>query len=361
VSHSNFSQRLLIWYQKNARVLPWRGDRDPYAVWISEIMLQQTQVDTVIPYYYRWMEQFPTVKALSQASQQQVLSLWEGLGYYGRARNLQRASQIIMTDWNGEIPHEPHKLINLPGVGLYTAGAIASIAFNQDVPVLDGNVRRVFARLFDVEVPARSPAGEKLLWKLAAEHLPPGNAASYNQALMDLGALICTPAQPKCSDCPLKECCLAFAKNLQQERPVQIKRARVPHYIVTAAVIFRQPLVLIAQRPDNSLLGGLWEFPGGKQNPDENLEVCLKREIREELGAEIEVGAKLGIYRHAYTHFRITLHAFCCGLQNGAHPTPLQVQDLRWVEPKDLTSFPMGKTDRLIARDLQAQGGICSS
>jgi A/G-specific adenine glycosylase len=359
VSLSDFSKRLIFWYENNARELPWRGILDPYGVWVSEIMLQQTQVETVIPYYVRWMKQFPTLKALSEASQQQVLSLWEGLGYYGRARNFQRAAQIVMTDWGGEIPHDPLKLLTLPGIGRYTAGAIASIAFNQDIPVLDGNVRRVLARHFNVEIPARSPAGEKLLWKIAGDHLPFGKAGSYNQALMDLGALICTPKLPTCPVCPLNGSCLAFINNLQQERPVQLKRRKVPHYVVTAAVIIRHPNFLIAQRPENSLLGGLWEFPGGKQVPDESLEACLKREIWEELGAEIAVGSKLGVYRHAYTHFRITLHAFFCTLPEGSNPSPLQVQDFRWVELKDLSSFPMGKTDRMIAKDLQAQGGLC--
>jgi A/G-specific adenine glycosylase len=359
VSVPKFSDLLLDWYQENARSLPWRQNPDPYAVWISEIMLQQTRVETVLPYYARWMETFPTIEELGRASQQEVLAAWEGLGYYGRARNLLRTAQIILADRGGDFPHDPKELRRLPGIGRYTAGAIASIAFHLDAPALDANIRRVYARLFDVDIPARSLAGENLIWQLARDNLPAGNAGDYNQALMDLGAAICTPRQPNCPGCPLKSVCLAYARGVQNDRPVRPARSSLPHHIVTAAVIMRPPLVLIAQRLENGLLGGLWEFPGGKLLPGEDLESCLKREINEELASEIEVGANLGIYRHAYTHFRITLHAFCCRLSNGAQPRSIQVQDTRWVEPHELDAFPMGKIDRQIARNLQTKGSIC--
>jgi len=359
VSTPDFSIALLNWYSQNARDLPWRKDPQPYPVWVSEIMLQQTRVETAIPYFERWMKRFPTLAALASASQQQVLAAWEGLGYYGRARNLQRAAQIVMDEYGGDLPASRVELSKLPGIGRYTAGAISSIAFGLDAAALDGNIRRVLARLFDVSEPARSPAGEKRLWELAEIHLPHGRAAEYNQALMDLGAMICTPRQPDCKRCPLHLDCLALARGTTEERPALQKRQPTPHYIVTAAVIWREGNVLITQRPANGLLGGLWEFPGGKQQPGEDLARCLQREIREELETEIQVGAELGVYRHAYTHFKVTLHAFRCCLENGGQPRPIQVQDLRWVAPGELENYPMGKIDRQISRDLQSVEAKC--
>ncbi len=325
---------------------------DPYAVWVSEIMLQQTRVETVIPYFERWMERFPTLEALAQAPQQEVLGAWEGLGYYSRARNLHRAAQLVLQDFGGRLPEDPQDLRRLPGIGRYTAGAIASIAFGRDEPALDGNIRRVLARVFNVSEPARSPAGERRLWELAREHLPPGRAGDYNQALMDLGAQICTPRSPDCPRCPLEARCQARALGIQELRPVLEARPEVPHYTVTAAVIHRDGQVLISQRPLEGLLGGLWEFPGGKQQPGETLEACLKREIMEELGVKIRVEEPFGVYRHAYTHFRITLHAFCCTLAGRAAPRPIQVHDLLWTGVEELPRFPMGKIDRQIARQL---------
>jgi A/G-specific adenine glycosylase len=317
-------------------------------------MLQQTRAETVIPYFERWMERFPTLAALASASQHEVLAAWEGLGYYSRARNLHRAAKMVMAEYGGELPHGKKLLQRLPGVGRYTAGAISSIAFGLDEPALDGNIRRVLARLFDVTEPARSPEGERRLWGLAAEHLPPGRAGEYNQALMDLGATVCTPRNPDCLRCPVAEFCQARLLGVQEQRPVEKPKPVIPHYIVTAAIVQRngaENIVLIAQRPANGLLGGLWEFPGGKVQDGEDLPTCLRREIREELGAEISVSEPMGIYRHAYTHFRVTLHAFRCKLVGG-EPTPIEVADVRWVTPEALADYPMGKIDRQIARKL---------
>ncbi len=344
--------RLLAWYRQNGRILPWRGHPDPYAVWVSEIMLQQTQVETVIPYFKKWMQRFPSVASLAAASEQDVLNTWEGLGYYSRSRNLHKAAKIVVAEYGGQLPAEVDSLRRLPGIGRYTAGAIASLAFGLDQPALDGNLKRVLARLFDVTEPVNSPAGEKRLGELAAENLPPGQAADYNQALMDLGALICTPRNPNCPACPVSGWCQAYRNGTQVERPVKKRRPPQPHYVVTAAVIRRDGKVLLAQRPQNGLLGGLWEFPGGKQEPGESLPDCLAREIREELGAEIEVGKAVGEFRHAYTHFRITLHAFECRLIEG-EPRPVEAQDVRWVELSGLGDFPMGKVDRQIALQLK--------
>ncbi len=352
---SSFAAALLAWYAAHGRSLPWRGLRDPYAVWVSEVMLQQTQVATVAPYFRRWMARFPTVEALAAADEQEVLALWEGLGYYRRARALHRAAQEVVARHGGRLPADPQALQRLPGIGKYTARAVASLAFGRDVPVLDGNVRRVLARVFAVEAPADTAAGEKALWALAAEHLPPGRAADYNQALMDLGAMVCTPRAPRCAVCPLASFCRARAGGNPEAFPRKKRRRRPPHYTVAAAVIRREGRVLIAQRPAEGLLGSLWEFPGGKVEHGETPEAALRREIREELGTEIAVVAPFGRYRHAYTHFKVTLHAFLCRL-TGPAPRPLQVQALRWVLPAELSDFPMGKIDRQIAR--RVAGGL---
>jgi A/G-specific adenine glycosylase len=349
--NTHFAQLILDWYSDNARELPWRDDPDPYVVWVSEIMLQQTRVETVIPYFQRWMRRFPTVSILANALQQEVLNLWEGLGYYSRARNLHRAAKIVLEEFNGEIPQDLKTLTNLPGIGRYTAAAITSIAFGKDEPALDGNIRRVLSRVFNITDPARSTTGEQRLWALASEHLPSGRAGDFNQALMDLGATICIPKKPDCPNCPVSAICQAKALGVQDERPIPKPKTTIPHHTVTAAVILRGEKVMIVQRPQNGLLGGLWEFPGGKLEPGEDLPACLRREICEELGVEIQVGAPFGIYKHAYTHFRVTLHAYLCTL-NGDQPHLKEHSDLRWVAFTELNAFPMGKIDRQIANKL---------
>jgi A/G-specific adenine glycosylase len=314
-------------------------------------MLQQTRVETVIPYFERWMIRFPTISALASDPLQDVLAIWEGLGYYGRARNLHKASQLVMSVYNGELPDEVRLLRKLPGIGRYTAGAIASIAFGRNEPTLDGNIRRVLTRYFDVDEDARSKAGEHRLWELAAQYLPIGHAGEYNQALMDLGASLCSPKKPACEQCPLKAACQAKLLGNQEHRPVILPKLPIPHLTVTAAVIIKDGKVLIACRPPRGLLGGLWEFPGGKLQNGEDLPACLRREICEELGVEVEVEAQLGVYQHAYTHFRVTLYAFFCTLLQG-EPRPIQADDVRWVCPAELPQYPMGKIDRQISQTL---------
>ena len=351
----DLTQPLLNWYAQHARCLPWRTHPDPYVVWVSEIMLQQTRVETVIPFFQRWMKHFPSLTALASASQQEVLAVWEGLGYYSRARNLHRAAQLVVEDYEGELPRDPLSLRKLPGIGRYTAGAILSIAFGMDEPALDGNARRVLARYFNVTEPARSTRGEHILWALAKENLPAGQAGEYNQALMDLGAEICTPREPNCEICPLARTCQAYTLGVQKDLPVALEKAATPHITVTAAVIYRDDRVLITRRPQNGLLGGMWEFPGGKMQSGEDLVSCLQREIKEELAVDVNVAEQLGVYRHAYTHFRVTLHAFRCSLVNGYEPELVQVDDLRWTKLEELADFPMGKIDRQISNQLREE------
>jgi A/G-specific adenine glycosylase len=296
------------------------------------------------------MERFPTLAALAEADEESVLRLWEGLGYYSRARNLQRAARQVMDQHNGQLPADQALLEKIPGIGRYTAGAIASIAFGLDAPALDGNIRRVLARIFNMALPARSPQGEARLWELAARELPSGQAGDFNQAMMDLGATLCTPTNPTCLVCPVAAVCQAFKLGKQADLPVLAARAPVPHITVTAAVIAQAGRVLLARRPSKGLLGGMWEFPGGKLEAGETLPEGLIREIREELAAEIEVGQPFGVYEHAYTHFQVTLHAFLCCLQNGSQPQALEASELRWATPAELQDFPMGKIDRRISQ-----------
>ncbi len=353
----SFVAPLLEWYAANARILPWRSCPSPYRTWVSEVMLQQTQVDTVLAYFNKWMARFPDLETLASADETAVLSLWEGLGYYSRARNLLQAARLMMRDMQGQIPSTTSTLVTLPGVGPYTAAAIASIAFGEDVAAVDGNIRRVFSRYFDIQEPARSPEGEKRIRALAQAHLPLGRAGAYNQALMDLGAMICTPRIPVCDQCPIRLNCQARKLGIQEDRPVKLPRQKPPHLTVTAAVIRRNGRVLLAQRPPHGLLGGLWEFPGGTQEEqDRDLESCLQREIMEELGVKVRVGQPFGKYKHAYTHFKITLFAFFCELSCGEKPQPLASEALAWAKIDELSAYPMGKVDRQIALRLTKEG-----
>jgi A/G-specific adenine glycosylase len=343
---SRLSTKLLTWYHKHKRILPWRDHPDPYAVWVSEIMLQQTRVDTVIPYFEKWMKLFPTVTALASANEQAVLNAWEGLGYYSRARNLHKAARIVAEKFNGELPRDLDDLKSLPGIGRYTVGAIASMAFGMDEATLDGNLRRVFSRLHDVNEYADSPVGEKILWELAANDLPKGLAGDYNQALMDLGATICLPKNPRCLLCPLLTLCKARENGTQELRPVLKPKKQVPSYIHAAAVIVERGRVLLSQRPADGLLGGMWEFPNARVEGNPAWE--LAQALRAETSLRVKRGEALGFVNHAYSHFRVIVHAFRCE----AVLIPKN-KNLKWVKLSELEDYPMGKLDRQIARKIK--------
>lgn len=346
------STRLLNWYNIHKRILPWRDHPDPYAVWVSEIMLQQTRVETVIPYFQKWMKLFPTIKKLANADEQDVLNAWEGLGYYSRARNLHKAAKIVAEKFKGELPRSLEDLRSLPGVGKYTVGAIASMAFGMDEATLDGNLRRVFSRLFDVKEFADSPSGEKILWELARENLPKGKAGDYNQALMDVGATICLPKNPRCLLCPLMEICEARKNGTQEIRPVLKPKKESPHYIQVAAVIIKNGKVLLSQRPADGLLGNMWEFPNARLAQPAVLGGVNDRELAKSLKAQTKIQVKkkeaIGIVSHAYTHFKVTEYVFICD----AISIPKD-KNLKWVKVSELENYPMGKIDRQIALKLK--------
>jgi A/G-specific adenine glycosylase len=348
------TDRLLAWYAEHRRDLPWRRTHNPYRIWVAEVMLQQTRVETAVPYYLRFLARFPTVEALAAAPLDDVLKRWEGLGYYARARNLHAAARIIAVDHDGKLPQMEKELLALPGIGPYTAGAILSIAFGQDAPALDGNARRVLSRLFAVAEDATREAGRRRLRTLALALLPPGRAADFNQALMDLGATVCTPRAPACDLCPLASDCRAYRLGREEEFPARRPRRRVPHHDVTAGVVWNgEDRFLIAQRPLDGMLGGLWEFPGGKCEPGETLPDCLRRELAEELGIEVIVGPQVAKVQHAYTHFRITLHAFHCRIVSG-RPRALGCADWRWIALSDVPRFAFPAADHRVIAALRA-------
>lgn len=353
----SIAQRLLDWYDQHAAELPWRASKDPYRIWLSEIMLQQTQIDTVIPYYTRFLDAYPTVTDLAAASLDEVLKMWEGLGYYSRARNMHRAARQVADERGGKFPTTAEELQSLPGIGPYTAGAVASIAFDEPVPVLDGNVIRVLTRLEGIQDDVTLSSTKSDLWALAAEWVPQQRAGDYNQALMELGQTICRPRNPECTHCPLNERCVAFAAGEQDHYPVKKKRAPIPHFDVAAGIIYdEQGHILIAQRPLDGLLGGLWEFPGGKQETGETLPQTLQRELREELAIEVSVGELFVQVKHAFTHFKITLHAFECQYLGPMPPYDgpqlLDANAIAWVSPTEFEKYSFGKADRMVIEAL---------
>jgi A/G-specific adenine glycosylase len=337
--------KLLQWFKKNKRDLPWRKTRNPYAIWVSEIMLQQTQVNTVIPYYNHFLKTFPTIQDLAKANLSKVLKVWEGLGYYSRARNLHRASQIILNHFNGKIPDNLKGLLGLPGIGRYTAGAILSIAFNKTAPILDGNVKRVLSRLFVIS--GHPKKTEEFLWPLSESLIPKGSPGAFNQALMDLGSMICTPKNPNCLSCPLKNLCQGYLSGNPESYPLRSVKKKVPHIEAIAAVIQKNGKVLLRQRPPKGLLGGLWEFPNWKIEEERRsrLRLRLRNFIHKEMGMDIEVKESIGTFQQIYSHFKLTLHVFHCQVVD-------EIRNGKWIPIRNLHQLPMSRIYRRIANTL---------
>jgi A/G-specific adenine glycosylase len=310
-------------------------------------MLQQTRVAAVLPYYERWMVAFPTVESLALAPERQVLKSWEGLGYYSRARNLHLAAREVVDRFGGRVPSDPQAFRSLPGVGPYTAAAVLSIAFGAGLPVVDGNVIRVLSRLTALRAdPRRAPAA-RALEELAGVLLPAGAASLHNQAMMELGALLCTPRSPACPACPLSDACRAAVSGQPEAYPPRRATPPIPHHHVALGLVFDAGRVLIDQRPYGGLLGGLWEFPGGKVEPGESPAEALARELREELGLEVATGAPLPTVDHAYTHLKVTLHPFLCRLV-AMEPRVGEGRPYRWIRPEELPDYPMPRANRKV-------------
>ncbi len=341
------ARALLAWFDPSRRPMPWRQTRDPYRIWVSEVMLQQTTVAAVVPYYERFVAAFPTVAALAAAAPDDVMKMWEGLGYYSRARNLHAAARILAAGRRGELPSTVSELAALPGIGRSTAGAIASIAFGRDEPVLDGNVRRVAARLLGIRDDLARPAAQRALWDASRKLIRPGTGRETALALMDLGNLVCAPRGPRCPECPLARFCRARRDGTADAIPLRRRRRPLPcHDIVAAVIEDARGRVLVRRRPDDGLLGGLWAFPGGKREKGETLEAALAREMEDDLGIGIAVGEKVGAVPHAYSHFRITLHAYRCRLVRGGVRAS---RDVEWVAPSGLSAYALPRSNRRIA------------
>ncbi|MCP5058911.1 MAG: A/G-specific adenine glycosylase [bacterium] len=336
---------LLRWYDRAARDLPWRRTQDPYAIWISETMLQQTRVDTVIPYYERFLSRFPTVEALADADPDDLMVHWAGLGYYRRARNLQAAARRVVDEHGGALPDEIEDLLSLPGVGRYTAGAVASIAFDRPAPIVDGNVARVFARVFGIREEIRSVPAQARLWE-EAEALARGRRpGDLNQAVMELGATLCTPRAPECPRCPLAPHCDGREAGDAEALPVKAAKKAPKRVTAVAARLQRNGRFLAVRRPPEGLLGGLWELPGGDLSPGETPEAAASRSLHERVGLEAKACMPLGSVEHVFTHRRLTLHVLRVEASEGrvrrhgydAH---------RWLSEAALNALPLSKIAR---------------
>lgn len=342
--------RLLKWFYNNGRDLPWRKTRDPYAIWVSEVMLQQTQAMTVIPYYQKFLKAFPTVRHLARAELSNVLKIWEGMGYYSRARNLHRASRVVLERYGGIVPDNLKDLINLPGIGRSTAGAILSFAFQKDAPILDANVRRVISRLFAVSDRAIAGKTDALLWKISENLVPEGLSNPFNQALMDLGSMICKPKEPDCALCPLTGSCKARASGNPEKYPSKKIRNAVPHVEAFSAIIQRNGKVLVRQRPPSGLLGGLWEFPNWttKEKQNSKMKLKLRNQIKKDMKVIVNTNELIGTFKHTFSHFKLTLHVFSCQHLGGKAKG-------KWISIRNLHLFPMSRIHRRIAEKIDEE------
>ncbi|HTL70128.1 MAG TPA: A/G-specific adenine glycosylase [Candidatus Eisenbacteria bacterium] len=348
----SFQPKLLRWFEASQRPLPWRRRYRPYEVWISEIMLQQTQMETVLPYYRRWMKAFPTVEALARADEKKVLKAWEGLGYYSRARNLHETARRIVAEFGGKFPEDFETLLSLKGVGRYSAGAIASIAYNRPRPIVDGNVLRVLSRLFAIADPIDTAAGREGFWDLEESLIPEGRARDFNQALMELGALVCAPRNPGCGVCPLASDCVSLKLGNPESYPVRSARKKTVKVHAGAVVLKNQGRYLLRLRPVGKIMGGLWEFPEWKlaQNRHLDAEGAKKKtaaRARRELSVKADL-RHLGSIRRNYTHFQETMDVFAAELESG----DLRAKDgweSVWASGKEFASYPFSAAHARIA------------
>lgn len=357
---NTFQNKLLKWFRQNRRPLPWRENYEPYRVWISEIMLQQTQMDRGVEYFRRWMERFPDIASVAAAPEEDILKAWEGLGYYNRARNIQKAAQVIMEEHGGEFPSDPEAVHALPGVGRYTAGAICSIAFNLSVPAVDANVERVFARIYDLDTPVKEGETQAFIWDTAELLIPEGEARNFNQALMEFGALVCN-RNPRCSKCPVADDCEALHAGVVFQRPVSGKTVRYTQTEVVTGVLVSDGKVFIQKRPPGGTWAGLWEFPGGSIEKGETAEQALVREYAEELNFKVKPLDKLTVIRHGYTRFKVALHCYLCRFDGPAvEPRLGAALDYRWASVSELDDFAFPSAHRklidLLKRDLRFWG-----
>ncbi|MDL2210267.1 A/G-specific adenine glycosylase [Desulfovibrio sp. OttesenSCG-928-O18] len=339
-----FAATLQDWFRANMRPLPWRETYDPYSVWVSEIMLQQTQMERGVAYFKAWMRVFPSVESVAEADEEAVLKAWEGLGYYSRARNLHAAAKKIMTMHGGEFPRSVEAIRALPGVGEYTAGAIASIAFNAPEPAVDANVLRIFSRICDIDVPLTHKGVRAFVTGAVKSLMPEDSPRLFTQALMELGALVCAK-KPNCPACPLAEYCEALRLGTTGKRPKKAMPKTYALIDMATGLIMRNGRVLIQKRPPYGVWAGLWEFPGGCLEAGESPEQAVVREVLEETELPVTIKEKIGVFRHSYVTSRVTMHAYFCEMPHGApEPAPHAATEYKWVEPAETAvyAFPAG-------------------
>lgn len=344
-----FGQDLIHWYEKNHRDLPWRQDRDPYKVWVSEVMLQQTRVDTVIPYFERFMSRFPTIEALAEADEEEVLKAWEGLGYYSRARHLQAGVREVNEKYNAAVPDNKAEISDLKGVGPYTAGAILSIAYGIAEPAVDGNVMRVLSRILFIEDDVAKAKTRKKFEQIVRELIPAQQTSAFNQALMELGAVVCTPKSPRCLLCPVKEHCQALAGGAQESLPNKSKK-KPPKVVPMAVAILQnqQGEVLIHRRPQHGLLAGLWEFPGFEVSADVNKKEQLLRKLNEIFHIEATFHQRLQNIQHVFTHLKWELAVY----EGTVNQTIQEHEDLQFISWAEVEKYPFPVSHQKIIRNL---------
>lgn len=349
-----FLSALQRWYEAHGRALPWRGERDPYRVWLREIMLQQTTVTAVVPYLQRFLEAFPSIECLAAADEIAVLRLWEGLGYYSRARNLHRAARKLVDDHQATFPQDVSALEDLPGIGRYTAGAIASFAFDRAAPIVEANTLRLHARLLGYTGDPRSQEGQQQLWSWATQLVnaaPPSfGPGEINQALMDVGATVCTPQTPRCAECPLHRWCIAFSDGKQSEIPRPPARTEVTEVTDATVAIRHRGRYLLRQRSEEERWAGLWDFPRFTIKDTATLTTALLDGVRDQTGLAILLGDEIATLKHSVTRYRITLRCFAATVGSGRLHT---ADTLRWVAPTEFAEYPLSVTGRKLADRLR--------
>ena len=337
-------EKLIDWYATHRRRLPWRATSDPFAIWVSEVMLQQTQVATAIPYYLRFMDRFPTPAHLAAANIQEVLKLWEGLGYYSRARNLHRAAGVVTSRFNGKVPDDPEAFRSLPGVGDYIAAAVLSIAFGRVLPVVDGNVKRVLSRLLEIDTPVNRSGAHKIFRMPAKALICPKQPADFNQAIMELGALVCRPKNPGCGTCPLSDLCRANRHQTTTDYPKRNASRKIPHRHLAIGVILKKGKMLVVQRPMDGFLGGMWEFPAVPADDGKTDKAAIESLMAVETGLKLAVDQRLTRIRHAYTHFTLTGDVYVCRHLAGRVRLK-STHGHRWVTLRSLADLPLHKAN----------------
>tara|TARA_B100000989_G_scaffold298138_1_gene286270 strand:+ start:179 stop:1249 length:1071 start_codon:yes stop_codon:yes gene_type:complete len=345
---NTFHQHIISWYTNNKRSLPFRKTKDPYKIWLSEVMLQQTKVKTAIPYYNNWIKKLPTLESVSLSKLDSLLKLWEGLGYYKRCNNFHKATKLLVSDFNSKIPKEKSQFMSLPGVGDYTASAVLSIAFNKPYPVLDGNVKRVMSRVIGIKTLTKYNI--KRINKFLNLVICKKNPGDFNQGLMEIGALICKPYNPVCKKCPINNFCYASKKRLPEAYPGKNKLKPRPHFNVAIAIIWRKNKFYIQKRSADQMLGGLWEFPGVIFKQGQDPEVALKQKVYEECGVHIKIFKNVGFVDHAFSHFKIRLNGYFCIEKKYFLD---ENENRKWILIKNIKNYSFPKANHKLFNQLE--------